>query len=1222
MKFYSKIAYRQRACVIKFLFVMKLIIVLITTAFLQISFATVAQNVTLSEKNTSLEIIFKKIRVQTGYDFFGDIGLLKSAKKINIEVKNVNLVEALNYCFQNQDITYVISNKIIVFRQKNKSLSDIHTKTTLDLNIRGKIFDENGKPLSGATITIKGTNKTTTTDQNGEYSLQVTPSNIILVSYVGYETREIKVSDIKIGTPFLIRLKLNTAKLKQIDVVSTGYQDLPKERATGSFQTITAKQLEHSTSPDLLRRLEGITTGLDFNNNILQYPTNSAKFRAPTIVALTIRGKNNLNSLPNTDPNVVSGQPLVVIDGIPSPYAIDKINPNDVESINILQDAAAASIWGSRAANGVIVIKTKRGKFQTPTSVFFNANVNVTDKMDLFYRKMMSTSDFIDAQLAQLNYNNLVTPDPVIPDYPDDIAIGQSPLSPVAEIWNTWKNKRINDTQYKTQIDALRNNDIRNDLTKYFLRRAVTQSYNLGVSGGINNYAYYLSAGYDKSINNTINSDADRITVNYSASLKPVKNLSLDAVISYNQQNKNEQGAGTVSLTGDGLYPYSRLVDDNGNPTAVPRAYRQAFIDSLMNKFPNKLLDMSYKPLYDINQGYTKYKNQLMSLNLSASYKINSIFSASAIYSSSWGQDEQNQLKGQNSFYMRDLVNKFTDAFTNPGTLTRIIPVGGFYIPGITKYNNQTLRGQINADKTWADKHELTVILGAEAGQISSNFRNNWLYGYNEQTKTVNNELPFGILHPLLFVDPSVGTGAASIPYGTTFSDFRTRAFSVYSNAAYTYDKRYTVSASFRNDFSSIFGEGTNEHGSPYYSLGGKWTISNEKFYNLAWLPDLQLKATFGYNGNVNATVSPRPLINYSEFSSVGYRLPFASTNNGSNRELRPEKAAMLNFALSFGTKNNRLNGNIEYYTRKTTDLIAETSLDPSTGFQTLAYNAADLRGTGVDISLNSRNLQLNKFSWNSSFLFSYNRVKVTRLFTSKPNTVLQQISNTPPYNEGADLSRLYAFRWAGLDPETGDPMGYIDGKPVRITGDRTVFNQIANAPSSTAHYFGSAVPVYYGSFRNTFNYENFSASFNFLYKLGYYFRRSNINIVRYSSLFLDNTIQGAEYKDRWQKPGDEKLTNVPSVVFPVIPGGNTEIRDYFYSNSEINVLKGDHIRLQEINLSYTFKKTFWAIKNPRIYANVTNLGIVWRANKYGIDPDINDYPNPRTYGFGLSASF
>jgi hypothetical protein len=250
--------------------------------------------------------------------------------------------------------------------------------------------------------------------------------------------------------------------------------------------------------------------------------------------------------------------------------------------------------------------------------------------------------------------------------------------------------------------------------------------------------------------------------------------------------------------------------------------------------------------------------------------------------------------------------------------------------------------------------------------------------------------------------------------------------------------------------------------------------------------------------------------------------------------------------------------------------------------------------------------------------------VKVTKLYASSATAAGQVVSNSSgSYNEGYDLSRVFGYKWAGLDPVTGDPRGFVDGQAVSIGNSiegNDLYNSIQNAPLSSLKYFGSAVPVYFGSFRNTFNYSSFSVSANIQYKFGYFVRRPVSQVVNYSQLFSTNAvIQGIEYNDRWQKPGDELQTNVPSAVY----SATNQNRDNFYYYSEINVIKGDHIRLQELNFSYLLKaKKEWLIKNPRIYANVSNLGIIWKANDQGIDPEVFDYPSPRSYSFGFSANF
>lgn len=1194
-----------------------------TTVCLQLSFAAEAQKITLSEKNATLEKIFKEIRTQTGYDFFCDIAILKDAKKVNIQVKDVSIEEALNYCFANQGLSYSINNKIVVVQKQETQLR----VQFMDMFLSGVVVDEKGMPLPGATITVKGTRKTTLTDDKGVYKLRVEPTDILVITYLGYITREVKVSDSKRDVPFLIKLSLNTNKLQQVEITSTGYQDLPKERATGSFEVITAKQLEHSTNTNLIKRLEGITTSMDFNNQLQPNLSTNPTKKSP-IAVLTIRGKNSLiPTQASLDLQTNSGQPLVVIDGIASPYSIDNINPNDVESINILKDAAAASIWGSRASNGVIVIKTKRGGYDRPTTISFNSNVNITDKIDLFYKKYMSTSDFIDAQVSQLNFLNTTVG-------PPDLFQPQPVISPIAEIWNSWKLGTLTTPQYNAALDSLRGNDIRRDYDKYLLRKTITQSYSLGVDGGSNRYAYRLSGGYDQTQNNSVASDNNRINVNYSASLKPLKNLDLQAVIGYTQLNtKDQAGPGRVTgvANGGAYFPYNRLADDQGNPLPVITDFRPAFLKLLSDTYGDKILDMQNRPLENIKEGYFKTKSQGVNINLNANYKISSVFSAGVTYSYNWGLNEQAQLLRQNSYYMRQLINRFTSPAADdavvpgPGELfptpfKRNIPLGGFYSTTNAKSNNQTLRGQLNANKTWNEKHVLSAIAGIDANQNYTFSRADQFYGYNEKTLSTSPTVPYGAFIYTLYNDVDFGFNTAQIPYTPGLSDLKFRSYSFYSNAAYTYDKRYTVSGSVRKDVSSVFGQTTNRKGSPYYSAGASWSVNNEKFYHLDWLPYLQIRATFGYNGNVNASITSVPLLSYSPQPGIGNSLLYATTTSATNPQLRPEKTAMVNLGLNFGTRNNRLSGSLEYYIRKTTDLITTAAMDPSTSFNMLTFNTANLRSTGTDLNLNSLNLQTGSFSWTTNLLFSHNMVTVTKLFSSNPNTAFQAVEGTSNYTQGKGISRLFAYRWAGLDPQTGDPMGYVNGQPVRVTGDATVLNLIKQAPASEAHYFGSSTPTYFGAFRNNFNYREFSFSVNFQYKFGYYFRRSISDEVRYAALFNNNTLSGGEFSQRWQKPGDEKTTNVPSLIFPVT--GTTQSRDFFYYYSDINVLKGDHIRLQEINLSYTFKNTNWIIKNPRIYANVNNLGIIWRANKLGLDPDINDYPMPRTYSFGLSASF
>ncbi|MCC8423590.1 SusC/RagA family TonB-linked outer membrane protein [Mucilaginibacter sp. UR6-11] len=1194
---------------------MKLIIVIITLGFLNVTAATKAQQLTLNVKKASLKKIFGEIRKQTGYDVFYQSEQINHTQPVTVTFQGKPLTEALDIILADQQLSYTIEDKAIVIKERAPVAKDKMSSLVAPMYLVGRVVDEKGEPMAGVNVLIKRTKTGVITDAQGVYRFSnVELTDILVVSFVGYETKEVKVSDSKRDVLFVIQLSPGITKLSQVNVsVSNGYQDIPPERQTGSFEHITKEQLQHSSDPDLLKRLEGITTSMNFNNNLI--PNNSAASGKTTILGqqlnstlnnLTIRGKNTLQ--PNFDPNNPVGQVLVVIDGIATAYTVDQINPNDVEDITILKDAAAASIWGSQAANGVIVIRTKRGSYERPLSVSFNANVNVTDKLDLFSQKLMSTSDYIDAQVLAYNSSN--------PLGPVSANQYQFMASPVAEIMEQQHNGQITQAQANAQLDALRGNDVRNDYTKYLLRKAVTQSYALAFDGGSKAVAYHVSADYDHVLNNTIASGSNRLSLTYNTSFKPLKNLELTANIHYTQTGTQDQmpdNPVTASIDGIYLFPYTRLVDGQGNPINIPFKYRPGFVDIISSTYGNAVQDLHYNPLANIQEGYSNTANKNLNFNLGGTYKLNPALSLSLLYNYNRGNAEQNQLDRQNSFYMRDLVT----FYTNPSTLTKQIPLGGLYRPIAYTTNNQTLRGQLSFNKEWG-KHALNAIAGLEGAQTYVVSQPYVFWGYDDHTLKSNNTLNFLDQLPTLYSDPFGGQNYAIPAFSTSSTDNKVRTYSMFGNAAYTYDRRYTLTASLRKDGSSNFGVGTNKSGAPFYSLGAGWNIVNEDFYHLAWLPVLKLTATFGYNGNVNPYVYPFQLLSNNKFTSVsGLTVSTLVPGSATNNELRPEKTAVIKLGLDFGFKNNVLTGSIEYYDKRTTDAISTDDIDPSTGMSSLPVNSANLRGQGVDLTLSSNNIRRGRFSWSSTFLFSYNRVKVTHLYTKTPLTVGTAIYGAPNYSEGSDLSRIFAFPWAGLDPATGNPRGYLNGQVVSASDQ---FFDIGNQPASAAHYMGSAVPVYYGSFRNTLRYGPLSVSAMLRYALGYYFRRPLYSMVQYASLFgyNQNSPQGAEFSQRWQKPGDEAHTNVPAMTYP-----GDALGDLFYQYADINVIKADNIRLQEINVSYSLpSKKKWLIKNPRVYANISNLGIIWRANKQGLDPEVNDYAAPKTYAFGFSCNF
>jgi len=1177
MKLYFKIPCKPHGDMFKFLLVMKLILVLLATTILQASATSYAQRITLNQKNANLSNIFKEIRKQSNYDFLYDKTVIQNAKPVDIQLKNATIEEALQACFDGQPLTYTIENKIVVVKEKPTFISDI--KNILlpppPIIIKGHITSKYKlEPIFGVTIRVEGTNRGTISDESGNFTLQINQEDKVLIfTCIGKKKQFININN---RLEINIQMEDDISALQEVQVVSTGYQIVAKERATGSFEKIDNNLFNRTTGTTIFSRLDGVTAGLLFDKHASS---------TPGLESLTIRGLSTLNA---------NKTPLVVLDNFPYEGDVNNINPNDVESITILKDAAAASIWGVRAGNGVIVITTKKGSYDKPLQVSFNANLTVANKPDLFYIPQMKSSDYIDVEKYLFSKGNY---DASLSD-----TYSWPLLSPVVEILAKTQGPgaTLTQAQADAQINALRNYDVRNDYLKYVYRKAINQQYAFNFSGGSNILSYFASAGYDKDLGDRVNIQNDRITLKSNFVFKPIRNLDIELGTIFTQTNYQlPVGSSALNYSPTDI-PYTRLADNNGNPLVVGKDYSTVLTQ---NPGDSRLLDWTYKPLAELYTNKGTIKGYDLLLNLGAKYTISKVFNVDVKYQYGKIMSDQENVYSQNSYDMRNLINMFTQSVGSQ--VIRPIPLGGMLDISNSNTTTNSLRGQLNANKTWGTKHQLAAIAGVEVRENNSLSNTNRTYGYNSDLLTYQNvDFTSSYTSPLL-----PGLGYMGIPNTMDLENIINRYTSIYSNAAYTYNSRYTLSVSARKDASNLFGVKSNLKGVPLWSTGGSWYISQEPFYKLDILPYLKLRVTYGYNGNASNNLSALSIIKYGNLAPYT-NLTTASIQNPANDELRWEKVGIMNLGLDFGFKNNRLSGSIEFYDKNAKDLLGATPIGLSTGFTYSTVNCANMEGKGTDLTLHSRNLT-GTIKWNTDFILSYYKNKVTHYtpvnIPSASNYLIAGYAITPI--EGQPVYAIFSYKWAGLDPATGAPMGYLNGK---VSED---YNALTNVSVSDLQFHGSAVPLYYGSLRNTFSWKNISLSANIVYKFDYYFRRTGIN---YTNLFGNNAIGNADYAIRWQKPGDEKITNVPAMIYPA-----NGVQDNFYTYSSALISKGDHIRLQDITVSYELDKPSRYFKNIKIYGNVSNIGIIWRANKQGIDPDyISGYPTPLTLALGLSANF
>lgn len=1121
------------------------------------------EKVTLSYKNAPLSTILADIKNQTGLGVFYERPNMRLTHNVTIHVVDAPLKDALDICFKDQPVEWLMNGPNITVQLKGKSLRAPPGEERPVL-IKGAIINESGEPVPGATVLIKGTTTQVGANSNGEFSIAADSNAYLVISSVNYETQEIALAG---KTEVGIRLRKAVAELNQA-IVSTGYQKLNGGGQTGSYAKIDGELLNRRVSPNVIDRIDGIASGLLVNKNV-----NTALNQS----AISIRGRSTIYANPN---------PLIVVDNFPYAGDISNINPADVESITILKDAAAASIWGALSGNGVIVITTKKGKYNQPARVSFTTSVTVGEKPDLWYTPVMSSSDYISVEqylFGQGYYN----------DWPNDPA--HRVISPAVEIMFARGSGQISAADSAARIDALRQVDRRNDLNDYFYRRSVSQQYALNLSGGYTNHHYYLSAGYDKSLLNTVGNSSDRLTLNANNTYALLKQkLELNTGIVFTAGKSMVNSAAQLPAS----YPYAQLAGADGTPLTVYTGFRQPYKDTAGG---GNLLNWDYKPLDELHLSDDVTRLIDYRININARYLILKGWDIAANYQYNKGNTDERNYRSQGTYFTRDLINQYTQ----PGFM-RAIPLGGIFDKTLSDYESYNIRLQSNYSHAWKDEHELTAIAGAELRSLETDYAVSRLYGYDKDRQT-NIKVDYNANYSL-YPAPFVQTKIPMVDVDRSTTD---HYISFYGNAVYTWKHRYIVSASARRDESNLVGVNTNQKGVPLWSAGLGWIVNKENFYRCDWLPYLKLRVADGSNGNVDRTASAYTTIAVSNANNL-YGAPSASFVSPSNSQLRWEKMNMLNAGVDFAFKHDRVSGSLEYYIKNGADLIGYALVDPTTGFSNYKGNTADMTGKGLDLVLHIRSNE-KSFRWYGDLLLSYATDKVTSYKVKQAN--ISYYFNPNVFNplEGNPLYSIYAFKWMGLDSQTGDPLGRVKGNASRNYNDI-----ISSTNFGDMVYMGPVNPTVFGSLRNTFDWKQLELSFNITWKFGYYFKRPSIT---YDDLFKGLSQGSPDFDKRWQKTGDEKITDIPSMPYP----GDAN-RDLFYRNSEVLVEKGDQIRLQDIRLGYAFSKgqaQKLRVRGAQLYIYANNIGLLWRANDKGIDPDyLTGVPNPRTVAIGATIDF
>ncbi len=1082
--------------------------------------------------------------------------------------------------------------------------------------VAGTVLSSSGKPIPLASVWVKDTRKGAKTDENGRFLIyDIKPTDIIVITAVGYENSMLTPGN-RNQITFNMQEKNNVLEEA---VISTGYQKISKERATGSVSLITAKELEKIPSANIIQRLEGQVPGLQvsigtgdrtftYNNNQLSI-NSSTRTIGQNDYNFNVRGIGSIDT-------ETEKSPLIVVDGAISTMDLATLNPNDVENITVLKDAAAASIYGVRAANGVIVVTTKKGSVTGVPRISVSANTVFSGKPDLGYLRTMNSGQMIDYQeelVAKniLNGNNIATNlYSYATYYPGEVAAAAIRL----------KNGQITQTDYDALVTPLKGIDNKDQIQQYLLGPMSSQQYNLSISNGTENNNYFYSASYANENPYTRGENGKRLTLNVNNNWRLFKIATLSTSLRGTFLNQKQNGIGISQFYDTGastLLPYQLLADANGKGIAYDRL-TPGFVNGLGAAYK----DWRYNYLQELEQVDRTLKNNSFSAVINLSVPIYKGIKGTVMYANERSFASNRIFSAEESFANRSLLNRFTPVGQTKNSLG--INKGGIYNIGNTEVNNYTLRGQLNYDALLAQKHDISAIAGSEIRQTEAGQGSSTLYGYNMQTG-FNTAVSY-----LQSAYPSIQGFNESLSGAPQQADKRRRFLSYFSNAAYTYDRKYTLSGSVRYDDYNNFGLDRSFRATPLWSSGLKWNVLKESFMNrVQWLSQLGVRATYGVNGNITQDVRPFTYISLDDVARNPTGEPSASIIAIANPQLRWEKTYVTNFGLDFGLFNNRMTGTFDYYVKKGRDLLYGFPIAaPYVGTinnGNLKRNTASMSGKGVDLGLNA--ILLNKMDWHLDIgaNFSYNTNKITDNRFKASDIANFTYSYTPVgigYLEGYASDKLLAFRHAGLDVNGLTQVYNKEGEVVSVKQTLKGVDDLK--------YMGRTTAPYFGSLKTNLRYGQWSLFALVTYQFGNVFIKPSIESYMTPSRGLTSPKfdLSADIANRWRQAGDEAITNVPAVTADIY--GQYSL--YRYTYSDINVLKGDYVRLREISLSYALPKRLlknMKIEQVNLTGSVRNVGLIWTANKEGIDPDFANYVGNTTnlrpvpsYNFSINVNF
>lgn len=1149
-----------------------------------------AKPVTLVNPDISVKAALEEVKKQSGVSLMYQSDIIDDKISLNLNLRNASLDKALDAICTPAGLQYVVRESYVLITKVTERKKGASKK-----KITGTVIDEGGEPLVGVTIYIEGSDRTqgTVTDADGHYELEAAPSDLLVFSYVGMVTQFITPR-----SDAVVNVALQEDSKMLSDVVVTGFQTISKERATGAFDIIKQKMLD-KPSITIADRLVGRVAGVQ------------AVTTADGDISFTIRGRGTLQS---------NQEPLIVVDGFPISTGFASINPNDVETISILKDAAAASIWGARASNGVIVITTKKGSKGKGLNVEVDAQVRIGSNTDVDYlRNMLSSEETVAYQKNTFGtYRSTAATPTSTPSGKEAFSSAyQSRFTQAGVLYNKYLLNELSESDYNAGLSALARLDNKKQIEDELLKRSVYQQYNVTLSGATERMSNYVSMLYGYDTSRYQGSSSQNFQFDYRGTMKLLKwlDMSVSATARYKKDVNSGVSAGDISS----LAPYDMIRNEDGLYTDMSHImqYKDG-VNYVVNQFGFPYSDWSYNIAREVNS--RKLTDKTMNERFQIGFKATILegLTFDTKFQLEHVEMDGRSLYSEDTYYVRDFVNRYTTLDWDTHSATANIEKGS--ILNENKYTTDAYnwRNQVNFNRTFAERHAINFVGGVEISQSKVNSKTFApVYGYDDEYLTSRP------IQNVVVEDCFGETSSYGIDTRSSFSYAMQRYFSAFANLSYTLDDKYSISGSYRTDASNFISDDPKYRYSPFWSVGFSWNLSNEEFMkSVHWVDYLRPRVTYGCNGNANTTTSMVPLITMKGISPITGE-PYANIAAFGNPAMSWERTKVVNAGVDWSLFGGKFYGKFDFYNKKGTDILADVSVPIASGQFTsgldvsdikITANAAEVTNRGFELELGTDRRFGKDFRWNGSLTLAYNKNKVDKFFVNHIGRGDMQASGaTSTPVEGYDIYGLWAYQYAGLEEVQGAD-GTYHAPTIYVDKDGTTA-RIDNIPTKTdgrdaMKYMGTRVAPWTAGMSHSFGYKEWELSFTLIGKFGHKFRQTGFNYAN-------------------------PLTDVPNRQYnqlgdaDVLPMPDNKIIDLGYYSSiapymDYHVKNASHVRMQELTLSYSLPARLlnrWGIGRFTCYLQGNNLFTIKATDE---DPEYayGSFRLQPTYTFGVKFSY